>query len=46
MSLTLSLEQCFPEWASFGPRTTFELDLEARTAFGDLSSSRVQFVLE
>ena len=46
MSLTLSLEQCFPEWASFGPRTTFELDLEARTAFGDLSSCRVRFVLE
>jgi hypothetical protein len=46
VSLTLSLEQCFPEWATFGPGTTFELDLEARTAFGDLSSSRVRFVLE
>ena len=46
VSLTLSLERCFPEWATFGPGTTFELDLEARTAFGDLSSSRVSFVLE
>jgi hypothetical protein len=46
VSLTLSLEQCFPDWASFGPGTTFELDLEARTAFGDLSSSRVRFLLE
>ena len=46
VSLTLSLEQCFPEWASFRSGTTFELDLEARTAFGDLSSSRVRFVLE
>ena len=46
MSLTLSLEECFPDWASFGSGTTFELDLEARTAFGDLSSSRVGFVLE
>jgi len=46
MSMTLSLERVFSEWATFGPGTRFELDLEARTAFGDLSSSRVRFELE
>jgi hypothetical protein len=46
VSVTLSLEKVFSDWASFGPGTTFELDLEARTAFGDLASSRVSFVLE
>jgi hypothetical protein len=46
MSMTISLEKVFSEWATFGPGTRFELDLEARTAFGDLSSSRVRFELE
>lgn len=46
ISMTISLETAFSEWATFGSGTRFEVDLEARTAFGDLSSSRVRFALE
>jgi hypothetical protein len=46
VSFTVSLATCFSDWASFGPGTQFDFDIQAQSAFGDNAARKLYFVLD
>jgi hypothetical protein len=46
LSITLDFTKMYSDWESFPVGSRVEIDLGARGTFGDLASSRVQFLLQ